>query len=239
MHRQRRANAEASRAGPTGVRPRTVPRFRQSSRERLVDELAAGVRDRRVLAAIAAVPRDVFVPEDLRHHAWANTSLPIGEGQTISQPYVVARMCEMLELTGDETVLDVGTGSGYHAAVLARLAARVISIERIEALSEQARVALAAAGVENVELVTGDGTLGHPPAAPYDAINVAAAAGGVPPALAEQLADGGRMVIPSNGGAQRLLLVRRHGEELELVPHDPVRFVPLVDASRVDRGADG
>ena len=168
-----------------------MPRFRQSSRERLVDELAAGVRDRRVLAAIAAVPRDLFVPEDLRRHAWSNTSLPIAEGQTISQPYVVARMCEMLELTGDETVLDVGTGSGYHAAVLARLAARVISIERIPALSEQARTALAAAGVENVELVTG------------------------------------------------LLLVRRHGEELELVPHDAVRFVPLVDSSRVDRGADG
>ena len=204
-----------------------MPRFRQSSRERLVDELSAGVRDRRVLAAIAAVPRDLFVPEDLRRHAWANTSLPIGEGQTISQPYVVARMCEMLELTGDETVLDVGTGSGYHAAVLARLAARVISIERIEALSEQARVALAAAGVENVELVTGDGTLGHPPAAPYDAINVAAAAGGVPPALAEQLADGGRMVIPS-GGAQRLVLVRRRAGRLEQERHDPVRFVPLV-----------
>jgi protein-L-isoaspartate(D-aspartate) O-methyltransferase len=217
-----------------------VPRFRQSSRERLVDELAAGVRDRRVLAAMAAVPRDLFVPEDLRAHAWSNTSLPIAEGQTISQPYVVARMCEMLELRGDETVLDVGTGSGYHAAVLARLAARVISIERIPALSEQARTALAAAGVENVELVIGDGTLGHPPAAPYDAINVAAAAGGgVPPALAEQLADGGRMVIPSNGTAQRLLLVRRHGEELELVPHDPVRFVPLVSGSRVDPGDRG
>jgi protein-L-isoaspartate(D-aspartate) O-methyltransferase len=194
-----------------------------------VDELSAGVRDRRVLEAIAAVPRDLFVPEDLRRHAWSNTSLPIAEGQTISQPYVVARMCEMLELGGDETVLDVGTGSGYHAAVLAWLAARVISIERIEALTERARTALAAAGVENVELVCGDGTRGHPPAAPYDAINVAAAAGaGVPPALAEQLADGGRMVIPSNGAAQRLLLVRRHGEELELVPHDPVRFVPLV-----------
>jgi protein-L-isoaspartate(D-aspartate) O-methyltransferase len=211
-----------------------VPRFRQSdARARLIDELSAGVRDRRVLEAIAAVPRDLFVPEDLRRHAWSNTSLPIAEGQTISQPYVVARMCELLELTGDETVLDVGTGSGYHAAVLARLAPRVISIERIAALSEQARAALDAAGIENVELVLGDGSLGYPPAAPYAAINVAAAAGhGVPAALAEQLADGGRMVIPSNGRAQRLLLVRRRGGRLEQVPHDPVRFVPLVsDAS--------
>jgi protein-L-isoaspartate(D-aspartate) O-methyltransferase len=217
-----------------------VPRFRQSSRERLVDELSAGVRDRRVLAAMAAVPRDLFVPEDLRRHAWSNTSLPIAEGQTISQPYVVARMCEMLELTGDETVLDVGTGSGYHAAVLAQLCARVVSIERIPALSEQARAALDAAGITNVELVTGDGTLGYPPEAPYGAINVGAAAGhGVPPALADQLADGGRMVIPTNGRAQRLLLVRRHGGEFELVPHDPVRFVPLVPDAGVDPGATG
>jgi protein-L-isoaspartate(D-aspartate) O-methyltransferase len=207
-----------------------VPRFRPSDeRARLIDELAAAVRDRRVLAAIAAVPRDLFVPEDLREHAWRNTSLPIGEGQTISQPYVVARMCELLELEGNETVLDVGTGSGYHAAVLARLAARVISIERIEPLSEQARAALDRAGVRNVELICGDGSLGHPEAAPYEAINVAAASGhGVPPALADQLADGGRMVIPANGRSQRLLVVRRHGPMLEQVPHDPVRFVPLV-----------
>jgi protein-L-isoaspartate(D-aspartate) O-methyltransferase len=207
-----------------------VPRFRPSDeRARLIDELAAAVRDRRVLAAMAAVPRDLFVPEDLRKHAWRNTSLPIAEGQTISQPYVVARMCELLELGGDETVLDVGTGSGYHAAVLARLAARVISIERFESLSERARAALDAAGVKNVELICGDGSLGHPDAAPYEAINVAAASEhGVPPALADQLADGGRMVIPANGRSQRLLVVRRRGRTLEQVPHDPVRFVPLV-----------
>jgi protein-L-isoaspartate(D-aspartate) O-methyltransferase len=207
-----------------------VPRFRPSDdRARLIDELAAAVRDRRVLAAIAAVPRDLFVPEDLRKHAWRNTSLPIGEGQTISQPYVVARMCELLELEGNETVLDVGTGSGYHAAVLARLAARVISIERHASLSEQARVALDQAGVRNVELITGDGSLGYPDAAPYEAINVAAASEhGIPPALAEQLADGGRMVIPANGRSQRLVVVRRHGRTLEQVAHDPVRFVPLV-----------
>jgi protein-L-isoaspartate(D-aspartate) O-methyltransferase len=199
------------------------------AKAQLIDELSGGVRDRRVLAAIAAVPRDLFVPEKLRKHAWDNTSLPIAEGQTISQPYVVARMCELLELHGGETVLDVGTGSGYHAAVLARLAARVISIERHASLSRSARAALDAAGVENVELVCGDGSRGYPERAPYEAINVAAASGhGVPRALSDQLDDGGRMVIPRNGRSQRLLVVRRHGPRLEEVPHDPVRFVPLV-----------
>jgi protein-L-isoaspartate(D-aspartate) O-methyltransferase len=199
------------------------------AKARLIEELASGVRDRRVLAAIAAVPRDLFVPEKLRKHAWENTSLPIAEGQTISQPYVVARMCELLELEGDETVLDVGTGSGYHAAVLAWLAADVISIERHASLSRSARAALNAAGVENVELVCGDGSRGYPERAPYEAINVAAASErGVPRALSDQLGDGGRMVIPRNGRSQRLLVVRRYGRELEEVPHDPVRFVPLV-----------
>jgi protein-L-isoaspartate(D-aspartate) O-methyltransferase len=199
----------------------------------LILELARRIRDERVLAAMAAVPRDVFVPPDLRHEAWENTSLPIGAGQTISQPYVVARMCELLTLRGDETVLDVGTGSGYHAAVLAQLAAKVISIERHASLSREAAAALAEAGVENVTLVIGDGSLGYPAAAPYDAINVGAgAAEGVPPALSEQLADGGRMVIPS-GGAQRLVLSRRRGDRLEQARHDPVRFVPLVTRSGV------
>jgi len=205
-------------------------------RSALIDELARAVRDQRVLAALAAVPRDVFVPEPLRDQAWENAALPIGEAQTISQPYVVARMCELLALRGDETVLDVGTGSGYHAAVLARLAERVVSIERLPALSERAGRALAAAGVRNVALVVGDGCAGHPEDAPYDAVNVAAgSAHGVPPALAEQLADGGRMVLPIDGETQRLLLVRRHGAAFEQVEHDPVRFVPLV-AGAAPRG---
>ena len=198
-------------------------------RERLLDEVARGVRDPRVLAALAAVPRELFVPEPLRELAWENAALPIGEGQTISQPYVVARMCELLELRGDESVLDVGTGSGYHAAVLAQLAARVISIERLPSLSRKARKALDAAGVPNVTLVVGDGSAGYAEEAPYDAINVAAgSAHGVPPALADQLADGGRMVLPIDGGSQRLLVVRRRGGVLEREQHDPVRFVPLV-----------
>jgi protein-L-isoaspartate(D-aspartate) O-methyltransferase len=194
----------------------------------LIDELGRRVRDPRVLAAIAAVPRDRFVPEALRDIAWQNTSLPIGEGQTISQPYVVARMCELLALRGDETVLDVGTGSGYHAAVLARLAARVVSIERHASLSHGARAALDEAGARNVTLVVGDGSRGYPEAAPYDAINVAARAPrGVPQQLALQLADGGRMVVPG-GGAERLLLIRRRGLRLEQERHERVRFVPLV-----------
>src|SRR5918997_4118089 len=145
-----------------------------ADKARLIGHLARRIRDERVLAAMAAVPRDVFVPPDLRAEEWENTSLPIAAGQTISQPYVVARMCELLALRGDETVLDVGTGSGYHAAVLGRLSARVISIERHASLSRAAGEALARAGARNVMLVVGDGAEGHPPHAPYDAINVAA-----------------------------------------------------------------
>jgi protein-L-isoaspartate(D-aspartate) O-methyltransferase len=195
-----------------------------------VAQLAAHVRDERVLEAIAAVPRDRFVPAALRDRAWDNTSLPIDAGQTISQPVVVARMCELLELDGTETVLDVGTGSGYHAAVLARLAARVVGLERHAGLAEAARANLAAAGVATVEVHVGDGTLGRPGSAPYGAINVAAASRhGIPAALAEQLAPGGRLVIPAGGpGGQRLVRARRVGGELELEHHDRVRFVPLV-----------
>ena len=199
------------------------------NREQLIEVLATHIADRRVLAAIAAVRRDLFVPRSIRADAWANTSLPIGEGQTISQPSVVARMCELLELDGDETVMDVGTGSGYHAAVLAQLAARVISIERRPALSRRARAALDAAGVRNVELITGDGSRGHPEEAPYPAINVAAAAErSVPRALTDQLADGGRLVIPIDGGGQRLTVIRRRDGRLDRREHEPVRFVALV-----------
>jgi protein-L-isoaspartate(D-aspartate) O-methyltransferase len=200
-----------------------------AARERLVRALRRHVMDERVLAAIAAVPRDRFVPPDLQAEAWENIPLPIGAGQTISQPLVVARMCELLELTGSETVLDVGTGSGYHAALLARLARRVYSIEVHESLSRQAAENLRAAGVENVTLVVGDGSRGLPEHAPYEAINVAAAAGGgIPPALCEQLAPGARLVAPIENGEQRLVVARRTETGVQLTELERVRFVPLV-----------
>jgi protein-L-isoaspartate(D-aspartate) O-methyltransferase len=187
------------------------------------------VADQRVLATLAEVPRELFVPENLRDEAWENIPLPIGSGQTISQPLVVARMCELLELAGDETVLDVGTGSGYHAALLARLARHVFSIEVHGSLSRQAEANLRAAGVENVTLVVGDGSRGLLDHAPYDAINVAAAAGrAIPPALLEQLAPGGRLVAPVEDGEQRLVVARRTDDGLAVTELERVRFVPLV-----------
>jgi protein-L-isoaspartate(D-aspartate) O-methyltransferase len=196
----------------------------------LIDEISGEISDPRVLAAIAEVPRQLFVPESLRALAWENEPLPIGEGQTISQPLIVARMCELLGLKGDETVLDVGTGSGYHAAVLSRLAARVISIERFEDLSAAAGRSLEAAGIENVTLLQGDGSLGWPPEAPYEAINVAAAAEhGAPPALIDQLAEGGRMVIPVDGRDQHLMLVSKRDGNVIVDEDERVRFVPLIE----------
>jgi protein-L-isoaspartate(D-aspartate) O-methyltransferase len=205
----------------------------RAAADRLVGELRGRVADERVLSAIRAVPRDLFVPEDLRDEAWDNEPLPIGCGQTISQPLVVARMCELLELDGDERVLDVGTGSGYHAALLARLAAEVFSIELHAELSDRAARALAAAGAV-VTLVVGDGCRGLPEHAPYDAINVAAAANGrVPPALVAQLAPGGRLVAPvEEGGDQYLALLREDGGRLRTTRLERVRFVPLVASGR-------
>jgi len=197
--------------------------------ERLLRTLRRHILDERVLAAVAAVPRDRFVPRDLLPEAWDNVPLPIGSGQTISQPLVVARMCELLELTGSESVLDVGTGSGYHAALLARLARHVYSIEVHASLSRQAAANLRAAGVENVTLTVGDGSQGLPAHAPYDAINVAAAAGGgIPPALPAQLRPGGRLVAPVDNGEQRLVVARRTDAGVTLTELERVRFVPLV-----------
>ncbi|HET8758352.1 MAG TPA: protein-L-isoaspartate(D-aspartate) O-methyltransferase [Solirubrobacteraceae bacterium] len=199
--------------------------------ERLLAALRRHVSDARVLAAIATVPRDRFVPPDLQAEAWENIPLPIGSGPTISQPLVVARMCELLELEGTETVLDVGTGSGYHAALLAYLAQHVYSIEVHASLSRRAAENLRAAGVGNVTLVVGDGSRGLPEHAPYDAINVAAAAGGeIPHALFDQLAAGGRLVAPVEDGDQRLVVARRTDAGVRLTELERVRFVPLVSS---------
>jgi protein-L-isoaspartate(D-aspartate) O-methyltransferase len=195
----------------------------------LIDQLRPYVASERVLAAIAGVPRECFVPAPLRDRAYENRALAIGCGQTISQPLVVARMSELLAPLPDARVLDVGTGSGYHAAVLARLAGHVWSIERHRRLSRRAERNLAAAGVENVTLVVGDGTRGLPECAPFDAINVAAA--GNAEALAEleaQLAPGGRLIAPVTEPLQRLSLTRRGEAGLERELLEEVRFVPLV-----------
>ena len=197
--------------------------------ERLIQTLRRYVFDERVLAAMADVPRERFVPPELRRDAWENIPLPIGSGQTISQPLVVARMCELLELTGTERVLDVGTGSGYHAAVLARLCEHVWSIELHPALSRRAAACLAAVGADNVTLVVGDGWDGLAEQAPYDAVNVAAAVGPrVPGPLEAQLAPGGRLVAPVGRSDQRLVRVRRVGENFHREGFERVRFVPLV-----------
>jgi protein-L-isoaspartate(D-aspartate) O-methyltransferase len=205
--------------------------------ERLMATLRRHVSDERVLEAIATMPRDRFVPPDLQAEAWENIPLPIGSGQTISQPLVVARMCELLELDGSETVLDVGTGSGYHAALLARLGRHVYSIEVHAKLSQRAAENLRAAGVDNVTLVVGDGSRGLPEHAPYDAINVAAAAGGeIPRALLEQLTVGGRLVAPVENGEQRLVVARRTDKGVRLTELERVRFVPLVRSRRSGAG---
>jgi protein-L-isoaspartate(D-aspartate) O-methyltransferase len=188
-----------------------------------------GISDERVLAAMARVPRELFVPEGLRAYAYSDDALPIGEHQTISQPFVVATICALLALEGHERVLDVGTGSGYQAAVLAELAAEVVTIERIPALAETARAALMSAGYGDVEVRVGDGSLGVPERAPFHGIAVAAAAPETPPALYEQLVDGGRLVLPrgTRGHQELVLVVRTPTGPVERTAL-PVRFVPLL-----------
>jgi protein-L-isoaspartate(D-aspartate) O-methyltransferase len=204
----------------------------------MVEEQLRGrdIKDERVLAAMERVPRELFVPEAYRARAYDDVALPIGKGQTISQPYMVARICEALGLHGNERVLDVGTGSGYQAAVVAELAAEVHTIERIPLLAERARAALDAAGYERVRVHVGDGTLGLTEHAPFAAIAVAAAAPDVPPTLYDQLEPGGRLVIPVGGRAgQELQLVVRSPEGPAVVRSVPCRFVPLVGAEGFDR----
>ena len=192
-----------------------------------------GITDHRVLAAMRRVPREQFVPEGDRNHAYDDAALTLGYGQTISQPFVVALICQALALSGGERVLDVGTGSGYQAAVLAELTAEVVSIERITELAEEARRNLAAAGyADRVELRIGDGSHGVPDRAPFDAIAVAAATQDVPPALWDQLAEGGRLVLPLGRLLdQRLELIERVGGHPKRRMLAPVRFVPLVESA--------
>ena len=200
-------------------------------RARLVEALRAkGIRDLAVLRAFALTPRHLFVPAALRHRAYEDAALPIGNGQTISQPFTQARYLETLELRGAERVLEIGTGSGYQTALLAALAGQVFTIERVRALAESAQAALKAAGVGNVSLLVGDGTLGWSAYAPYQAILVAAGGPEVPQPLLEQLAPGGgRLIIPLGAkGAQTLTLVQRTEAGVRTTPLGDARFVPLV-----------
>ena len=208
-------------------------------------ELAAllryrGIPDDRVLAAIAAVPRELFVPEELRRRAYDDCALPIGHGQTISQPFMVATICAALELGTDARVLDVGTGSGYQAAVLAEVATEVVTIERVPELAERARETLLRAGYERVEVRVGDGTLGVPERAPFDGIAVAAAAPALPHTLYEQLSVGGRIVLPVGSRRDQWLeVVERGADGPKLARSVPCRFVPLVGAAGFDESQAG
>jgi protein-L-isoaspartate(D-aspartate) O-methyltransferase len=196
-----------------------------------------GIRDQRVLEAMATVPRELFVPERDRRRAYADSALPIGHGQTISQPWIVAAICEALALEGSERVLEIGTGSGYSAAVLAMLADAVITVERVEELAIAARRLLVEIGISKVEVVVGDGSAGLPDRAPYEAIAVHATAPSPPSTLIEQLAQGGRLVIPIATDAADMLTVYRRlggqvdpktGDGLERMVIGPCRFVPLI-----------
>jgi protein-L-isoaspartate(D-aspartate) O-methyltransferase len=207
------------------------PEQAAEARRRMVETQLRGrdIADEAVLAAMERVPRELFVPEPERRRAYDDAALSLAHGQTISQPYMVARIAEALATRPGDRVLDVGTGSGYQAAVLAELGADVVTIERIPELAERARESLAAAGYQRVEVMVGDGTLGVPERAPFDAIAVAAAAPGLPETLYDQLRPRGRLVVPVGGPrAQRLQVIVRSPEGPAVVHSVPCRFVPLL-----------
>ncbi|MDQ3515211.1 MAG: protein-L-isoaspartate(D-aspartate) O-methyltransferase [Gemmatimonadota bacterium] len=199
-------------------------------RRRLVEQLQEqGIRDLAVLKAIDETPRHLFVPQAVRHRAYEDSALPIGNGQTISQPSIHARYLQLLHLTGSEKVLEIGTGSGYQTVLLSHLAAQVFSIERVAPLLESARAIIQQVGARNISLLLGDGTLGWRQYAPYDAILVSAAAPDVPQSYVEQLAEGGRLLIPLGDREEQILyLMVKRGELLDRTEIAPVRFVPLV-----------
>lgn len=202
----------------------------RGSRRRLVETLRErGIADLAVLRAVEATPRHLFVPTGVRHRAYEDSALPIGNGQTISQPSIHARYLELLKLKGHEKVLEVGTGSGYQTVLLAHLAAQVFSIERIAPLLQGAREAIARAGVRNVSLLLGDGTLGWREYGPYDAILVSAAAPSIPQPLVDQLAEGGKLLIPLGGqDVQTLAVITKQSGSVKREDILPVRFVPLL-----------
>ena len=202
------------------------------AKRRLIEELQRkGIRDLAVLKAFDEIPRHKFVPTGVQHRAYEDTALPIGAGQTISQPWVHARYLETLQLKGSERVLEIGTGSGFQSALLTKLVGAVFSIERLPKIAEQARDNLRACGIEHVIQRVGDGTLGWPEYAPFDAILVGAASPDVPQPLLDQLAEGGQLLIPVGGrDEQQLIRIRRTTEGMERRTLEAMRFVPLIGA---------
>ena len=202
----------------------------RGARRRLVETLQEqGIRDLTVLHAIDEIPRHLFVPTGVRHRAYEDSALPIGNGQTISQPSIHARYLELLKLTGNERVLEIGTGSGYQTALLSRLASQVFTIERLAPLLDRAKEVIQQMGANNISYMLGDGTLGWRQFAPFDAILVGAAAPEIPAAYEEQLAEGGRLLIPLGDRDEQVLhLFTKRGLDLERQDIAPVRFVPLL-----------